>query len=572
MNSSGIITTHQAECMDCYRCLRNCPVKAIGFVTGQAKVEPDRCILCGRCVVECPQKAKVYRNEADKVRNLLYGEEPVVLSIAPSYLGSFDQSPAQLFAQICRAGFADVEETAIGATLTTREYRRLLMSPEWQNKTGLSTCCPVIVNLVEKYYPKLRDNLLPALSPMVSHARLIKSQRGENCRVVFAGPCIGKLEEAEKYGLDAALTFGQLKVLLLEKSTKPPRPVPEEFAYKGQWIPTRSFPIHNGVLYSLKGAWGSNQDFWSIEGIDQCLEVLKALKNGDIAPRFIEMMACVGGCVGGPAIDSKYTLYKRKQIIQDAIKESQKLPLADVPPAPFSMGKEFKGRPVHDVPYTEAEIEAVLHKMGKNTHQDQRNCEGCGYDSCRDKAIAVLDGMATMEMCVPYMRAKAESVAHTVMENTPNGILVLDDAMTVRDCNPAVRTMLKEVPLCVGLEMGRYMDVGMYRKSFRTKTNIYDQRIEYPQWQLVTRQTIVPVPSEHLLMVIFEDVTKLEGERTEMATIKASVMEKAKTVINQQMRVAQDIAGLLGETTAETKATLYELLKHLEDNDHENLL
>ena len=160
-----------------------------------------------------------------------------MLSIAPSYLGSFDLPPSQLFAQICRAGFEDVEETAIGATLTTREYRRLLMSPEWQGKTGLSTCCPVIVNLVEKYYPALRENLLPALSPMVSHARLIKSQRGENCKVVFAGPCIGKLEEADKFGVDAALTFGQLKVLLLERANKPPHTAPKGFAYKGQWIP-----------------------------------------------------------------------------------------------------------------------------------------------------------------------------------------------------------------------------------------------------------------------------------------------------------------------------------------------
>lgn len=571
MNSS-FITTHQAECMDCYRCLRNCPVKSIGFVTGQAKVEQDRCILCGRCVVECPQKAKVYRNEIDQVREMLYGDEPVILSVAPSYLGSFDLPPAELFARICRAGFADVEETAIGATLTTREYRRLLMSPEWQGKTGLSTCCPVIVNLVEKYYPKLKENLLPALSPMVSHARLIKSQRGENCKVVFAGPCIAKLEEAEKFGVDAALTFGQLKMLLLERSTRPAKEAPETFAYRGQWIPTRSFPIHNGVLYSLKGAWGSNQDFWSIEGLDQCLEVLNALKNGDIAPRFIEMMACVGGCVGGPAVDSKHTLYKRKQMIQDAIKESQKLPLADVPAAPFPMDKQFKGRPVHDVPYTEAEIETVLHKMGKNTPQDQRNCEGCGYASCRDKAIAVLEGMATMEMCVPYMRSKAESVAHTVMENTPNGILVLDDAMTIREYNPAVQSMLKEVPLCVGLEIGEFMDISLYQKSFRTRTNIYDQRVEYPQWELVTHQTVVPVPAEHILMVIFEDVTKLEGERQEMDAIKESVMEKARTVIKQQMRVAQEIAGLLGETTAETKATLYELLKHLEDKNHEDLL
>ena len=328
--STDIITTQQAECRDCYRCLRNCPVKSISFVTKQAKIDADRCILCGRCVIECPQKAKVYINNSEQVSQLLHGDDPVVLSIAPSFLGSFDQKPHQLFSEICQAGFADVEETAIGATLTTREYRRLLDSPQWQGRTGLSTCCPVIVSLVERYFPKLLSNLLPALSPMVAHSRLIKAQRGENCKVVFAGPCIAKLDEARRFGVDSALTFGQLKVLLLSEGHRH-QTLSEKaelsFANQGQWIPTRSYPIHNGVLYSVKGAWGSNQDYWSIEGMDQCLEVLQALENGDIAPVFIEMMACQGGCVGGPAIDSKNTLYKRKQIIQDSIKNSQHNPL-----------------------------------------------------------------------------------------------------------------------------------------------------------------------------------------------------------------------------------------------------
>lgn len=561
------IWTQQAECRDCYRCLRNCPVKSISFVTKQAKIDPDRCILCGQCVVECPQKAKVYQNQTDQVLKMLQEDRPVVLSLAPSYLASFEQAPHSLFEAICQAGFADVEETAAGAALTTREYRRLLRTPEWQGKTGLSTCCPVIVSLVEKYYPKLRQNLLPVLSPMAAHSRLIRSRLGENSRVVFAGPCIAKLEEAQRFGLDAALTFGQLKVLLLSQAHKgsvSEKSVKSEFAHRGQWIPTRSYPIHNGVLYSVKGSWGSDQDYWSIEGMDQCMEVLNALENGDIDPAFIEMMACVGGCVGGPAIDSKDTLYKRKQIIQDTIKASQGWPLAIIPESPGPMGKDFHDQAVADERYTEEQIQEVLRKMGKNSPEDERNCEGCGYSSCRAKAIGVLSGLATIEMCIPAMRAKAESLAHTVMDNTPNAVLVLDEGMAVRDFNPSAQALFSQIPFAVGMDLSGYLNVEPYNRACRSKTNSYGCCIEYPQWELVTRQTLVPIPAERLLLLIIEDVTEMEQERREMDAMKTNVMEKAKKVIHQQMTVAQTIASLLGETTADTKATLYELLKHLE--------
>ncbi len=567
-----IITTQQAECKDCYRCLRGCPVKSIGFVTKQAKIQEERCILCGKCVVECPQKAKVYLNETDEIRRLLQGEDPVILSIAPSFLGSFEESPGQLFNRICQAGFADVEETAIGAALTTREYRRLLASDQWQDKTGLSTCCPVIVNLVERYHPSLMANLLPALSPMVSHARLIKSQRGENCKVVFAGPCIAKLEEARRFGLDGALTFGQLKMLLLEMEALPEKQAPGHYKYEENWLPTRSYPIHNGVLFSVKGAWGSNQDYWSIEGIDQCQEILKAMENGDIAPRFIEMMACQGGCVGGPAIDSRHNLYWRKQRVQDMIKTSESKHLADIPALSGSMAKSFTERPVKEGPFTEAQIMEVLRKMGKEGEKDLRNCEGCGYPSCRDKAVAVLAGLATLDMCIPFMRSKAESLAHMVMTHTPNAVLVLDHQFVLRDFNPAAAQILSQVPLAAGLYLGDYVDVKPYRQALQGKESSYRMLVEYPQWSKSTRQTIVPILAEGLIMLILEDITDIERERLELDAMKENVMDKAKTVIEQQMRVAQEIAGLLGETTAETKATLYELLKHLEDRGNGNIL
>lgn len=569
------ITTHQAECVDCYRCLRTCPVKSISFMTRQARIDEDRCIMCGQCVTACPQKAKVYLDQSEAVSRLLDGEVPVVLSLAPSFLASFEEAPAQLYQILRSVGFAQVEETAIGAHFTTEAYRSLLQNSQWQKKTGLSTCCPVIVDLVEKYYPRLQSNLLPVLSPMVAHDRWIRNQSKGSVKVVFAGPCIAKLQEAQRFGLDGALTFEQLKILILRRQSraKGKETANESTArWEELWLPTRSYPIHNGVLFSVKGAWGSNQDYWSIEGLDQCLEVLNAMENGDIHPRFIEMMACQGGCVGGPAIDSKHTLYRRKQVIQDMVAHGEGCPIEILPEADFPMTKDFRDRSFQLCPFSEEEIHKVLVQMGKPSVQDERNCGGCGYNSCRDKAIGVLNGLATIEMCIPAMRAKAESLSHTVLENTPNGILVIDSHMKLREFNEAAQRIFKPLHFAAGMDASSLDLENRYGQAMKTGRQLDDLPMNYPQWDLITLQTLVPIPSENLLLVVIEDITQREIDQREVKEMKIQVMAKAKKVIDQQMTVAQTIASLLGETTAETKASLYELMKHLEGSNDDHLL
>ncbi|MBZ4653663.1 MAG: putative sensor protein [Peptococcaceae bacterium] len=555
---TDIISTRQADCKDCYRCLRTCPVKAISFKGNQARVDPDRCVLCGRCVVECPQKAKIVRNQIYKVKDYFSRKEPVYLSLAPSFPASFTKEAKGVMKLLESAGFTKVEETAVGARYTVKGYQEEIAKSN--GGTRISTCCPVVVNLVEKYYPELKANLLTVHSPMVAHARHLKECYGKDIKVVFAGPCIAKLREAEENGLDAALTFNQLKSLLDQV------PVAGEEALvvsSGARLETRMFPVHNGVLHAMKGQWGLDEEYWSIEGIENCCEILESLQRKDIQPVFIEMMACQGGCVGGPAIDSPYGLYKRKQKVKEFYQQH-----LDAPSRPLLdnlvMEKSFSGKAVRKEVFTEEEIRSVLVKMGKLTKDDERNCEGCGYKSCRDKAVAVLAGLAVPEMCIPYMRERAESLASTIVQCTPNGILVLDKEMVVRDFNPAAKKLFSAIPLKIGLKLSDYMDTQHYELVLEGRSSLTEQRVYYPEWGLMTRQIATPLKEDGFVMAIITDITQSEENRVQYQKMKEDVMVKAKEVINQQMMVAQTIAGLLGETTAETKATLMELLKHLE--------
>lgn len=554
----NLITTKEAQCKDCYRCLRNCPVKAISFSTKiQARVEEERCIRCGKCVVECPQQAKVVRTDLAIVKDFLANGEKVVLSLAPSFPASF-ATDYQLLQQLFGAvGFMATEETALGARYTTKEYNRII--GDQPGKTWLSTCCPVIVNLVEKYYPQLIQNLMPVLSPMVAHCRALKASHGADVRVVFAGPCIAKLQEAKEYGVDAALTFSQLKELLppLEQL-----PLNRQQEAGGAQLATRMYPVHQGVLFSFQGKWEFNENHWAVEGLEECCRVLEAISRQEIAPTFLEMMACTGGCVGGPAIDSPYSLYQRKQRVTDFCHQGG-TPIEEQTKETFSMHKSFFDKAIPTQVFTPEEISAVLAKMGKTTTADERNCEGCGYKSCRDKAIAVLSGMAVPEMCIPYMRAKAESFADSIVQNTPNAIVVLDEKMRVLDYNPAAIKLLDAIPINNGLVLKTYLDTSNFEQCLLTQKEIREIKVDYPQWGLHTRQIITPL-GDKIVMGIFTDLTQAQVEQEQVQKMKQEITTKAREVLNRQMTVAQTIAGLLGETTAETKATLLEILKHLD--------
>ncbi|HAK72597.1 MAG TPA: hydrogenase assembly protein HupF [Sporomusaceae bacterium] len=551
------ITTLKVNCKDCHRCVRSCPVKAIGIDKGQARVVENRCIVCGRCVTECPQKAKQVKNQVMDIKNKIAYGYKVVMSLAPSFISSFPEYQGdELIQAIKNLGFTDVEETAIGAEIVSAHYSRML---EESNEPVISACCPVVVNVIKTYYPELVKNIAPVVSPMVAHGKVIKQRSGNDTYVVFAGPCVAKIGEAEKdaNSIDAVITFEQLRQWLIESQHNnfTEKRISAEPQGRGRY-----FPISGGILKSFMDHDETDTEIITVDGIENCMETFDALIKGDISPRFIEALACSGGCIGGPVSGNRQCMAaKRRKVINYAKSNSRETELDDN--SALSFTRIHQAMPVAYPLPTEAEIVDILSQTGKTTAADEKNCGACGYNSCRDKAIAVFQGLAENDMCVPYMRSKAESFANIIVTNSLNAIIVVDQRMIIQDFNPAAQKMFDwGREMATGMNLGEIMDCAHFVYAAKSGNKVVGKRIEYGPYGLVTEQMIIPVPKHDVIIAIITDVTEQEKKLKELELMKLETIKKATQVIDKQMHVAQEIAGLLGETTAETKSALLEVI------------
>jgi len=560
------ITTQLVNCQDCHRCVRSCPVKAIGIEKGHAKVIDEKCIFCGRCVIECPQKAKVVENQIDSVKAAIQEGKKVVLSLAPSFVASFSEySLEQLILRLRVLGFTAVEETSIGAQVVSQHYLDLLATSQ---TPIISACCPVVVNTISRYYPKIISFLANVVSPMMAHGRILKQKYGKDSFVVFAGPCIAKLKEqhGQPY-VDAALTFEQLKSWLADikaRSIFNDSPMGlDGLAYYRD----RYFPIVGGIIKSFAEHDEMDIQVISVDGIDQCMELFEALQTGAIAPRFVEALACRGGCINGPANASLLSLAAKKvKVIEYChLGAPQRFSYKE---SDFDFSRTHEVVPISEKNPTDYEISRILHMTGKYNPQDEKNCGACGYNSCRDKAIAVFQGIAEVEMCIPYMRAKAESFANIIVDHSLHALFVMDHQCQIQQYNPAAEAMFnRTMKLSVGMNLSKIVDCSNFYEVARTGRKIMGKRVEYLQLGLVTEQMIIPVPKHGLLIAIIKDISEHEKQIQAAEEIKTQTVQKATEIITKQMQVAQEIAGLLGETTAETKGALLELIGLLKDKE-----
>lgn len=558
-----IIKTQKVNCRDCHRCVRSCPVKAIGINDGHARVVDERCILCGRCVVECPQKAKIVLDERARIIEAMKAGKKVVITLAPSFAASFNFSDFKSFKKSLFAlGFADVFETAVGADIVAKEYEKLAAQ---EKKTVLSACCPVVVKLICTYYPELSDMIAPVVSPMAAHGKILRKRFGEDAFIVFAGPCIGKIEEAQHFSdaIDAVITFDGLAEWLDANPNEEKKSDLIEYDYSE----ARTFPLPGGILQTMGRLDDSN--FIAVDGIENVVAVLDSLKKGEIEPVFIELLACSGGCVGGPLNANRQCLPIKKGRVNDfvATMKAEDLMACKSENAISDFSRSHKVTPLNVLLPTEAEIMDILKRCGKNVLEDQKNCGACGYNSCREKAIAVFQGLAETDMCVPYMRSKAESLATMVVENSPNAIIVVDETMQIKEVNPATYRIFNRTTFEKGDSLARLIDCTEIIKAVRLNKRVISKRAEYAEHGLVVEETIIPIKEHGFVLVVLSDVTEQEKRAREWEQMKVETMGKANEIINRQMKVAQEIAGLLGETTAETKAALLELTWLLRDKE-----
>lgn len=558
-----VIDFKNASCKHCYKCVRSCSVKAIQVKNAQATIMDSHCVLCGKCLEVCPQNAKTFISDMERVRSYIAAGKKTVVSLAPAYLGilKYDR-PGQVVDALLKLGFSEVRETAEGAVYVTNAYARLM--DEGQMTNIISTCCPSVNDLVEKYYPELVPYMAPVVSPMIAHGKLIKFMYGSDTKVVFIGPCIAKKEEAEGDDrttgfVDAVLNFAEIEAWLEEKGIdiksceekQPANPDPRV---------NRLYPVTSGVISSVlaKKKIDSYKKIF-IDGIEDCKEVFDDMKAGLIEGCFIEANMCEGGCIKGPAVNKlNISKYKATMVIEEQIqKEAPDYPETIVN---VDISKKFRSDSVHDAMPTEEQITQILKATGKYNKTQELNCGACGYPSCRDKAIAVFQGKAEQEMCLPHVYEKAKSMSNVVLEATPEIVLIVDSAFQIIEFNKRAEDVFGiNKSEAVNKMIFEIMDASDFEQVLEDHLSIKRKKIHLSGLGLVLVENIIYIEEMDAMLAIFQDITDEEAEMERQLQMRMDTVDIAQQVIDKQMTVAQEIAGLLGETTAETKVILTQL-------------
>ena len=556
-----------AKCKDCYKCLRECPVKAIEVKNHQARIIESRCILCGRCTLICPQNAKIVHSSLNEVKQIINSGAKVIASVAPSFLSSFGLKDFNVFRiALAKLGFFDAEETAYGAELVTQKYKTLLESKQFKN--FITSACPAVCRLVQTYYPKALQYLAPVDSPMIVHAKMIRQQHPD-AKVIFIGPCIAKKREAIESGIiDGVLTFDDMQELFAEKNIVLDEIIDISFENKrATACLSKAYPISHGVLKSFSEL-PKGYDYMAVDGPDRCVDALQNIEN--LENVFLEMNICKDGCVNGPCSLSVNIKGGSIKATSDVLKY-YKNDIRTLAPHQYEehnidLDKSYPRIRNNSMPPPEREIKCILAKIGKHKPEDELNCSACGYDTCRDKAWAVYNGYTDAEICLPYMRERAESLSYEIIQNSPNGIILLDSDFYIQDINDKGRELLGiNDPHAEGRHAKDFFNLVDFMIAYNEKRNVMVEKMFVPSTGKYVDMAITYLKDQNMLFGILMDVSEQVNYDNEINKVKMETLKTTDEVIKKQMSVAQEIASLLGETTAETKVALLKLKKTLFD-------
>lgn len=553
------LTLKKSNCKNCYKCIRNCPVKSIRFSGNQAYIIGNECILCGHCFVVCPQDAKQIVDETEKVKVLMQTQAPVVASLAPSFIANYDGVGIEAMREaLKKLGFYDVEETAQGATMVKREYERMIN--EEDRDVIITSCCHSVNLLIQKHFKGLIPYLADVVSPMQAHCKDIK-RRMPDAKTVFIGPCIAKKDEAQHYEgiVDATLTFDELNAWFKAEGI-----TPEQKLDRNENSRARFFPTSGGILKTMS-LDNPNYNYMVIDGIQNCIAALKDIEAGNVHKCFIEMSACAGSCIGGPVMEKQHRLPIKGYVSVAGYAGKNDF---EVPQPPKSeLSKEFEAIDQKCMIPREDEILDTLRQMGKIKKEDELNCGSCGYNTCREKAIAILQGKAEISMCLPFLKDKAENISDTISRNSPNGLIVLNEKLEVQQINPAARRILnlRSSQDILGDQVVRIMEPEDFAKVLTSGVAIHDKREYLAEYGKYVEKTIVYDKDFKTLLGILRDVTDEEMQKERKENISRQTVEIADKVVDKQMRIVQEIASLLGETAAETKIALTKLKESISD-------
>ena len=579
MNFLNPIFTEKRECQDCYKCVRHCPVKAIKVEGGYASVVPELCILCGHCVEVCPNSAKRVRDDLPQARQLFTLKPRVVVSLAPSYVSEFPEvTPGQLIRVFKRLGFFGVSETALGAQQVSAQASAALA--EGSGRVLYSSACPTVVSYLQKHRPADSQFLTGLLSPLLTHCKMLRQAFGPDIGIVFIGPCIAKKLEAAQHPelLDVALTFDDLRRWLAQEKIAPETLMPEtgdtfipENSAEGAW-----YPVDGGMIAGMKSLCGVNDcSFMAFSGINAIQKAIEGLGSQPAdGSLFLELLACEGGCVNGPRAAKRHgTAAKRRRVLRSV--------QALVPALPRQSSLDIQSvfavaaQPLLKFP--EAQVREALRGVGKLTRDDELDCGGCGYNSCREFAGALIQQKAERAMCVTYMRKLALKKANALIQKMPSAVVIINDAMRIIEYNAAFATMFAcnvapagSPPAATSLEGVMLSEVmpfaNLFHAVLKNGEDILDRDLRYQK--TILHAGIFTIEKHCVVGGILQDIT-------EPAVRKAEVIRKAQEVIARSLHTTQTIACLLGESAAETEITLNSIIESfspakLEDPKHEN--
>ena len=567
------IFTDVTSCRDCYQCVRACPVKAIQIKDGNAMIMKDRCVYCGKCVHVCPNNAKKVRDDTERVKLAIKSGRPVFCSLAPSYAAEFAGHEEELLTALKKLGFTAISETAIGAALVT-EALDIYASEHNGDCPFIGTACPAVVELVKKYYPQYVSRLAPVPSPLQTHSAYLRHLYNEDLIIVFVGPCIAKKMEADTTPgyPDLAISFDELRAWLDSEGISLDEIKPEavDLVPKKAGI-TTLYPVEGGQIMS-SSIWGKNRIDTKAISMSGMEEVLSALSVEDDPFPFLELLSCDGGCVNGPGTSMKGSIAQKKRKAAEWTEKRLDEPELFTGDEAFARELLEKGYSMLDASkplaeagfreeHTESEIKRALVELGKLTKADELNCGGCGYNTCRDMAVAYLDGMGEIEMCVTKMRNEAESKVDVLLRTIPMGVVIVDSDLQIADCNTRFLDLFGDMEegfvdqsvlsMVKGLPLERFIS---FSDKFRDQFYLShpgQYRLHFKDKYL--RVTFFLVEEKRLLGAMFEDITNPTIRRE-------TVVKKAEDVIQKSLETVQQIASLLGENAAETEIMLNSLI------------
>lgn len=574
--------TIKNNCQDCYKCVRRCPVKAIKIEDGSAMIVPDLCIACGTCYRVCPAKAKQARNDLTRAKHLVQSGKDVYVSLAPSWITEFEGvSREQMIAAIRRLGFRGVSETALGAEEVSANIAGLLdkaanEAPQVSaaNRLFISTACPAVVEYINKHVPERTANLTKLTSPLLAHCRLLKTALGKDIEVIFIGPCIAKKIEADRHPdlLSLSLSFTDLRQWLKDENIVLKDIHTSVF---DKFVMSKAeegvaYPVEGGMIETLKPYEQSQKAYlMQITGIENIKRELKNIREEALdRPIFIECLACEGGCVNGPCTSSKKSgLEKRVEIL----KESDFSGLAGKRSPSVDITLDYASEAIVQPEHDETDIKRVLASIGKYSIEDEINCGGCGYNTCRNFAKALLDGKAEPEMCVSHMKQQAQRKANALLRCIPSPIVIANAKLSIMEYNDKfVETFWNEDEHADiydqnnlhGADLRDFINfTNLFSASLDLEQDIHREHVRFND--KLFDVVVFNIDKKQIVGGIIEDVTNMEMKKEQIA-------EKAKEVIHKNLATVQQIACTLGEHMAETEVLLRSIAKDFAADDEQS--